>query len=239
MHLFVVLLYAYLGFYVLGCNYVYFCSYQPIGWEGWVLCTSQEIGSEDWLRLAESETWRKRKSWLTCICHHTKFGEDILKGGWVMTINVFSKWRPVKFEGISLSRTSVFSLKQNLYKCVQQWLELWSLKWIYKMAAVTILDFVNQFLGPPAVANWCSEVCRHVSCWSDLLCWRHRNFNFSYFRLEIASPCPLLGCFGGFRHHEQSFLSSKPPKRHILEWNHVVWGTYCGNPSWKSRGIEK
>ena len=41
-----------------------------------------------------SEIWRQGQTRLTSICLHTKFGEDILKGGRVMTIYVFLKWRP-------------------------------------------------------------------------------------------------------------------------------------------------
>ena len=41
-----------------------------------------------------SEIWRQGQSRLTRIYLQTKFGEYILKGGQVMTIYVFSKWRP-------------------------------------------------------------------------------------------------------------------------------------------------
>jgi len=41
-----------------------------------------------------SEIWRKCQSRLTRVYLHTKFGEDVLKGGRVMTIYVFLKWQP-------------------------------------------------------------------------------------------------------------------------------------------------
>jgi len=41
------------------------------------------------LDFAESEIWRQGKSRPTRIYLHTKFGENILKGGRVMTIYVF------------------------------------------------------------------------------------------------------------------------------------------------------
>ena len=67
------------------------------------------------------EIWRKCQSRLTRIYLRTKFGEDDLKGGRVMTIYVFLKWRPatvlvirkVKMEGISVSGTSVFLPQPN------------------------------------------------------------------------------------------------------------------------------
>jgi len=40
-----------------------------------------------------SEIWRHRKSRAARIYLHTKFGEDISKGGRVMAVYVFSKWR--------------------------------------------------------------------------------------------------------------------------------------------------
>ena len=46
------------------------------------------------LQLCRIEIWRQGKSWLDRIYFPTKFGEDILKGGRVMTIYVFLKWRP-------------------------------------------------------------------------------------------------------------------------------------------------
>jgi len=46
------------------------------------------------LDFAGSEIWRQRQSQLPRIYIHTKFGEDILKGGRVITIYVFLKWRP-------------------------------------------------------------------------------------------------------------------------------------------------
>jgi len=58
---------------------------------------------------------------LTLIYLYTKFGKGILKGGRVMAIYVFSKWRPatmlnfhkVKFEGISVSGMSAFLSQPN------------------------------------------------------------------------------------------------------------------------------
>jgi len=46
------------------------------------------------LDFVEGEIWRQRKSRLTSIYLYVKFGEDVLKGGRVMTIYVFLKWRP-------------------------------------------------------------------------------------------------------------------------------------------------
>jgi len=46
------------------------------------------------LDFVEIEIWRKCQSRLTRIYLHTKFGEDVLKGGRVKTIYVFLKWRP-------------------------------------------------------------------------------------------------------------------------------------------------
>ena len=67
------------------------------------------------LDFVASEIWRQGQSRLYRIYLHTKFGEDILKGGRVMAIYVFLKFRPpswifreVKFEGIFVSGTSVF-----------------------------------------------------------------------------------------------------------------------------------
>ena len=68
-----------------------------------------------------SEIWRQGQFRPTRIYLRTKFGEDDLKGGWVMTIYVFLKWRPatvlvirkVKMEGISVSGTSVFLPQPN------------------------------------------------------------------------------------------------------------------------------
>jgi len=46
------------------------------------------------LEFCRSEILRHGKSPLARIYLPTKFGEDILKGGRVMTIYVFLKWRP-------------------------------------------------------------------------------------------------------------------------------------------------
>ena len=46
------------------------------------------------LDFVASEIWRQRPSRLSRIYLHTKFGEDVLKGGRVMTIYVFLKWQP-------------------------------------------------------------------------------------------------------------------------------------------------
>jgi len=59
-----------------------------------------------------------------------------VKGGRVMTIYVFSKWRPaaildfhkVKFEGISVSGTSVFLSQPNFVSIYAITTELWPLK---------------------------------------------------------------------------------------------------------------
>ena len=63
---------------------------------------------------------RESRGWPVYISRlRAKFGEDILKGGRVMTIYVFLKWPPswifrkVKFEDISVSRTSVFLPEPN------------------------------------------------------------------------------------------------------------------------------
>jgi len=46
------------------------------------------------LDFVESEIWRQSKLRLTHIYLHTKFDEDILKGGRVTVIYMFSNWRP-------------------------------------------------------------------------------------------------------------------------------------------------
>jgi len=55
------------------------------------------------LDFVESEIWRQGPSRLSCIYLHTKFGEDILKGGRVMTIYVFLKWQPAAILDFQIS----------------------------------------------------------------------------------------------------------------------------------------
>jgi len=51
-------------------------------------------GGSRHLEFCRSEIGRQGKSWLARVYFSTKFGENILKGGRVMTIYVFLKWRP-------------------------------------------------------------------------------------------------------------------------------------------------
>jgi len=51
-------------------------------------------GGSRHLEFCRSEIWRQGKSRLARIYLPTQFGEDTLKGGRVMTIYVFLKWRP-------------------------------------------------------------------------------------------------------------------------------------------------
>jgi len=70
----------------------------------WMCATATELWRLKWIfKIAAvailgffgSEIWRQWKSRrMTCIHLHTKFGEDTLKGCWVMAIYVFSKWGP-------------------------------------------------------------------------------------------------------------------------------------------------
>ena len=43
------------------------------------------------------------KLWVARVYFRTKFGEDILKGGQVMTIYVFLKWRPAAILDFQIS----------------------------------------------------------------------------------------------------------------------------------------
>jgi len=62
----------------------------------WVMAIKLNFqsGGRRHLGFCRGEIWHPEKSPLTRIYLHTIFGEDILKGGRVMTIYVFLKWRP-------------------------------------------------------------------------------------------------------------------------------------------------
>jgi len=59
-----------------------------------------------------------------------------------------------------------------------------------------------------------------ISCRSDL-CWKHSNFNFSFFRPEIAHCLTVLGGFDT----KQFFVteSVNPPIYRPRRWIRVVW----------------
>ena len=55
------------------------------------------------LEFCRSEIWRQEKSRLAGVYLPTKFGEDVLKGGRVMTIYVFLKWQPAAILDFQIS----------------------------------------------------------------------------------------------------------------------------------------
>ena len=86
---------------------------------------------------------------------------DILKGGRVMAIYVFSKWRPAAILNFYRSdiwryfyfRDAGFSIwaKFCVNMCNSDW--IMAINMNFQNGAASILDFVNQFLGPPTTAN--------------------------------------------------------------------------------------
>jgi len=133
------------------------------------------------LGFCRSEIWRQQKSRLTRIYLHTKFGEDILKGGQVMAIYVFSKWRSaaiLNFQGSETWRYFCFQdIRFSLWAkfCVNtRNNDLWPLKWIFKMAAAAILDFAGSEIWRQdqsrltvsiTVPNWVKISWRAAELW--------------------------------------------------------------------------
>jgi len=61
---------------------------------GMAIKVNFQNGGSRHLEFCRSEIWHQGKLWLARIYLRAKFGEDILKGGRIMTIYVFLKWRP-------------------------------------------------------------------------------------------------------------------------------------------------
>ena len=60
----------------------------------------------------------------------------------------------MKFEGISVSGTSVFLSEPNFVWICATAIELWPLKWIFKMAVAAILDFVGMKFDLSGSRGW-------------------------------------------------------------------------------------
>ena len=94
-----------------------------------------------------SEIWRHRKSRAARIYLHTKFCEDSSTGYNDLCVFKMAVGRhlgffaEVKCGGISFSGTSVLVTEPNFVRICAIATELWSFKWIFKMAAAVILDF--------------------------------------------------------------------------------------------------
>ena len=126
----------------------------------WVMAIKVNFqnGGRRHLEFCRIEIWRQGQSRLSSIYLRTKFGGDILKGGGVMTIYVFFKMAAGRHLGFSekwnlkvflFRRRRLFSLSQilcNLCKVV--------LKWIFKMAAAAILNFVEVKFDDRVSRGW-------------------------------------------------------------------------------------
>jgi len=121
----------------------------------WVMAIEVNFqnGGRGHLGFCRSEIRRQGNSPLTRIYIRTKFGEDVLMGGRIMAIYVFSKWPSAAildfhrseisgyfcFQDVSLSPWAKFCVNT----CINDWV-MAALKWIFKMAAAAILDFVGS-----------------------------------------------------------------------------------------------
>jgi len=101
--------------------------------------------------------------------------KNFLKGGRVMAVCVFTmaagrhlefsqKWNLKIFLFLGCL---VLSLNQILCKCMHLWLELWLLKWIFKLAASTILDFVGSEIWCQG-RSWRTRISAHQIWWRYL-----------------------------------------------------------------------
>jgi len=115
-----------------------------------------------------SEIWRHRKSRAARIYLHTTFGEDVSKGGRVMAIYVFSKWRSaavLDFGGSEIWKYFCFR-DVGFSLCAKFYANMWNCD---RVMAVKVI-FQNGGCPPSWIIIWLSWTTHEVFLLTWSLC---------------------------------------------------------------------
>jgi len=177
------------------------------------------MGNAAILDFVVSKIWRHRKLRPASIYPHTKFGEDISKGGRVMAIYVFSLWRPPP----SWIYFRCRFLSYNQFWIVATYVPAKFLKaistggWViefcqkFKMAALRHFELLLGNAGPPTKSTCWRQSCVQISLRSTLQFRRYAQPNI----LQIWLKTPIhasKNSFWGLLTPKHYFAPSRPQK---------------------------